>query len=289
MASQIPVLLDTDIGSDIDDAVALAYLLAEPRCELIGITTVTGDVDKRAALAEALCRAAGKPEVPVHAGASTVLLDGPGQPDVPQFEAIRHMASLGDPRPRSALEFLRETIRSRPGEVTLLSIGPLTNVALLFALDPELPALLKAWVSMAGSFRIDRPHGEWNSRCDPLATAVAFRHRPPARVHVALDVTLQCRMEVQAVRERFRGPLLELVLRMAESWFRRSDAIVFHDPLAAALVFEPDLCRYERGFVSVDPSNGRTSFAPSSDGPDEVAFEVDADRFFETYFSPLTG
>src|SRR5690349_10019245 len=79
----IPIILDTDIGSDIDDAVALAYLLKQPRCELLGITCVTGDVGKRCACADFVCRAAGRVDIPIHAGASSVLLTGPGQPLVP--------------------------------------------------------------------------------------------------------------------------------------------------------------------------------------------------------------
>ena len=83
---RIPVLLDTDIGSDIDDAVALAYLLRQPRCELVGITTVSGDVQKRAALAEVTCRAGGREDIPIHCGRRDVLLNGPGQPNVPDSE-----------------------------------------------------------------------------------------------------------------------------------------------------------------------------------------------------------
>jgi purine nucleosidase len=88
MADTIPLLLDTDIGSDIDDALALAYLLRQPNCDLLGITTVTGDVSKRAALCQILCKAAGREAIPIHAGASRVLLMGPGQPDVPHYEAV---------------------------------------------------------------------------------------------------------------------------------------------------------------------------------------------------------
>jgi inosine-uridine nucleoside N-ribohydrolase len=120
MADQIPVLFDTDIGSDIDDAVALAYLLAEPRCDLLGVTTVTGDVAKRAALVQLLCEAAGRPDIRIHCGASAVLLDGPGQPEVPQYETVQHLAHPTDWPQGTAVDFLRQTIRERPGEITLL-------------------------------------------------------------------------------------------------------------------------------------------------------------------------
>ncbi len=88
MADRIPIILDTDIGSDIDDAVALAYLLRNPRCELAGVTTVTGDVAQRAACAQVLCDAVGRGDVPIHCGARNVMVMGPGQPACPQYAAI---------------------------------------------------------------------------------------------------------------------------------------------------------------------------------------------------------
>src|SRR5271169_3398115 len=80
----IPILLDTDIGSDIDDAVCLAYLLRQPRCELLGITTVTGEAQKRAMLADAICRAAGRTDIPIHCGAEQPFLIPQQQPQAPQ-------------------------------------------------------------------------------------------------------------------------------------------------------------------------------------------------------------
>ncbi|MYB77254.1 MAG: hypothetical protein F4X83_09195 [Chloroflexi bacterium] len=81
------VLFDTDIGTDIDDAVCLAYLLAQPACELLGITTVSGEATKRAMLASALCRAAGK-DVPIHSGAEDPLLIAQRQPKAQQADAL---------------------------------------------------------------------------------------------------------------------------------------------------------------------------------------------------------
>jgi purine nucleosidase len=287
VADLVPVLLDTDIGSDIDDAVALAYLLQQPRCDLVGITTVTGDTAKRAALAAFLCDAAGKPDIPIHRGAENVLLYGPGQPDVPQYAAIADRRSAMHWPAGTAVRFMLDVVRSRPGEVTLLSIGPLTNVALLFALDPEVPGLLGSFVSMAGSFSGAYPKSrDWNSVCDPLATAVAFRAGAgaPRRRHVGLDVTMPCRLGAGEVRQRFRGPVLEAVLDVAGAWFAERDHIIFHDPLAALSVFEPEVCSYTRGRVAVD-DRGYTYFTADPLGPEEVAVSVEPERFFAAYFS----
>lgn len=289
---KISVLLDTDIGSDIDDAVALAYLLRQPRCELLGITTVTGDVSRRAACAEVVCRESGRTDIPIHCGASKPLLYGAGQPNVPQYEAIQHRSHRADWSTNTAIPFLRETIRSRPGEITLLTIGPLTNAALLFALDPEIPSLLKEVISMSGVFYSDKNENEWNCKVDSVATAMVYASRPVRHLSVGLDVTTPCRLTPEEVRRRFTANPLNVALEMAEVWFRSVPAITFHDPLAAALLFNPELCAYESGnvevLVSADHSiGGRTIFTPgvSLDAPHQVAKTVDVERFFTEFFS----
>src|SRR5258708_30077199 len=149
---RVPLILDTDIGSDIDDAVALAYLLRQPRGELLGVTTVTGNVAQRAALCDVICREAGRNDVPIHAGASDVLLFGPGQPKVPQYEAVARRPHRSDFPTNTAVGFLRHTIRQHPGQITLPSIGPLTNLPLLFPTDPKAAAVLKQRELMCGAF-----------------------------------------------------------------------------------------------------------------------------------------
>lgn len=289
---RIPVLLDTDIGSDIDDAVALAYLLRQPKCELLGITTVSGDVAQRATCAEVICREAGRADIPIHCGALNPLLYGPGQPKVPQFEAIRHRSPRTDWPAGTAIPFLRDMIRSRPGEITLLTIGPLTNAALLFAIDPEIPSLLKDVVSMSGVFYGNKNESEWNCKVDPVSTAMAYAARPPRHLSVGLDVTMPCRLSTDEVRRRFIPKPLNVALEMAEVWFRSVPAITFHDPLAAALLFNPELCDYETGKIEVtvssDPAiGGRTIFTPdtASSSPHQVAKTVNVEQFFREFFS----
>ncbi len=295
----IPLLFDTDIGSDIDDAVALAYLLRQPRCELLGITTVTGEPEKRAALADAIVAASGRGDVPVHVGLAAPLLIAPLQPQAAQAEVLTGRAhrTFG-PRP-TAIDFLRETIRARPGEITLLATGPFTNLAVLFALDPEIPSLLKQLVVMGGVYYTrgyDQTNAEWNIRNDPHATAIVFNAPVPRLVAVGLDVTMQCRMPSEEVRARFAqvGPPLDLVLDMAEVWFRHTSQITFHDPLAAALIFEPSLCALEAQRIEVELTSprglGQTYFddnAPRK--PHEVAISVKAEAFFDHYFATVGG
>ena len=150
-SKSISVLLDTDIGSDIDDAVCLAYLLANPACNLLGITTVTGDTVKRASMASALCKIAGK-RIPIHPGRRQPLLIEQKQPHAPQAAALDRWAHDTDFSEGGAVEFMRQTIRANPGKVVLLGIGPLTNIAALFAADEAIPGLLKGLVLMCGAF-----------------------------------------------------------------------------------------------------------------------------------------
>ena len=112
----IKLLLDTDIGSDIDDAVCLAYLLANPDCELLGITTVSGEAEARARMASVLCKAAGK-SIPIFPGCEEPLLGAQHQPHAPQAAALnRWPHETRFPRGQ-AIEFLRQTIRAQPGEI----------------------------------------------------------------------------------------------------------------------------------------------------------------------------
>lgn len=292
MADKIPVLFDTDIGSDIDDSLALAYLLKQRKCELLGVTTVTGEPLVRAQLVDAVCQAFGRKEVPVYAGAGKPLLVPQHQPEVPQRAVLGkwpHREKFGA---NMAVDFLRQTIRSRPGEITLLSVGPLTNVGLLFALDPEIPRLLKRYVLMGGIFVTRPPYyglTEWNAIGDPHATAIAFAANAPGTRAVGLDVTARCTMPAEECRKRFSKGPLKIVGEMAEVWFKARPVITFHDPLAAACVFEPEICRFDSGLVEVelqsDRLRGLTYFNPNAkEKVHEVAVEVKPEKFFEHYF-----
>ena len=295
---RVKILLDTDIGSDIDDAVCLAYLLAQPACELVGITTVSGRAVERARLASALCRVAGR-EIPIRPGRERPLQIGQKQTECPQAEALcRWPHRRGFPR-ADAVEFMSATIRRHPHEIVLLTIGPMTNAAALFTDDPDAADLLRGLVSMGGSFGLAdlgparRGKAEWNVCCDPHAAALCYASGVPRHRSIGLDVTVRCTMSAGEVRERFTHDLLRPVLDFAGVWFRERDSITFHDPLAAAVIFDGDLCRFERGVVEVNVQEGeamgRTAFRACASGPHEVACDVAPGRFFEHYFGLFQG
>lgn len=285
----IPVLLDTDIGTDIDDAVCLAYLLRHPECELLGVTTVSGQPDKRAMMVDAMCREAGKP-VTVYCGLDDPMIVEPKQIEVPQTDALvqwRHARVFPD---GEAISFMAETIQSRPGEVTLLTIGPLTNVGVLFETVPQIAEQLKQIVMMCGVIgEAEGVKAEWNARLDPHALDIVCRSSVPSLTMVGLDVTRKVTMTEADFRERCTGGVLDVVASFAEVWFRSRDTVTFHDPLAGAIVFQPDLCTYRTGRVTVETaegdSMGGTTFEEREDGTHRAAAEVDAEKFFEHYWS----
>lgn len=286
------IWFDTDIGSDIDDAVCLAYLLANQACELLGISTVTGEPIERAKLASALCRRAGR-DIPIFPGAPTPLLVEQRQKSAAQAQALGHWEHEERFPAGQAVESMRRAIRRYPHEVTLLAVGPFTNVALLFAADPEIPALLKQLVVMGGSFYRQSPYyldTEWNALVDPHATAMMYAAHAAGHKSVGLDVTRRVTMEAAEVRARFSEiGLLAPVLDFAEVWFAGSGVLTFHDPLAGVSIFEPDVARFERGRVEVelqsDRLRGMTFWQAEPDGPHEAACDCDPALFFDRYFS----
>ena len=281
------ILLDTDIGTDVDDAVCLAYLLSHPNCELLGITTVTGEAEKRASLASVLCQAADK-DIPIYPGADHPMQGEQRQQIAQQAAALPRWPHETNFPKEQAVDFLANTIKSHPGEVTLLTVGPLTNIGLLFSIYPDVAELLAGLVIMCGSFD-EEQRVEWNIAGDPLASDIVYKTSVRLHRSLGLNVTQQVVMPAEEVREKFTATLLKPVMDMAEIWFAGFyPSVTFHDPLAAATIFEPDLCSYQQGTVRIDNTEGqgRTIWQPGGlEGPHQVAMTVDVDQYFQHFFS----
>ena len=246
----IKVLLDTDIGTDVDDAVALAYLLSHPDCELLGITTVTGEANKRAPWQVWCAKRPARispsilaPSIPCRESSAS---QSPSRPLPCQPGRMRHCFLLNQ-----AVDFLANTIRTHPGEVILLTIGPLTNAGLLFNTFPDVAELLKGFVMMGGNFgeHTANERVEWNIAGDPLASQITYK--APVRLHrsLGLNVTQQVMMSPEVLRKRF----LHRCYGRSWTWLRSGLAsfihfITFHDPLAAATIFAPELCTLSSGY-----------------------------------------
>jgi purine nucleosidase len=178
---RIPLLLDVDTG--IDDSLALLYACGSPEAELVAVTCVGGNVDARqvAENTRAVLELAGRDDVEVALGRETPLV----RPLVttPETHGARGIgyAVLPEPRrplsDRHAADLIIAEARRRPGEITLVTLGPATNLAVAVLREPELPLLLRRWVLMGGSYRSPgntAPTTEWNVSVDPDAMKVAL-------------------------------------------------------------------------------------------------------------------
>jgi purine nucleosidase len=189
----IPVIFDTDIGTDIDDAYALALFVHRPDLELLGVTTVSSDAVARARLAaKFLAIAGGKwAEVPVYAGLST---------PVQYMKQVEWAASFRSDslHESGGVEFMRRTIEARPGEVTIIAVGELTNVAALLDSHPGIATKIRAIALMGGAIYRgyapgSKPEPEWNIRSNAKAARRVFTAGVPLLV-APLDSTADLKL-----------------------------------------------------------------------------------------------
>ena len=297
MTEQVPVILDVDTGTD--DALALGYAVASPRIELVAVTTVAGNVgvEKTTANTLAVLDWLGAGDVPVHRGASRPLVrphrdavyfhdeGGLGGAQLPP--SIR---SVGADRGPAALIRLA---RLRPREVTLVTLGPLTNLAIALNVEPNLPELLKSVVVMGGAYSVPgntTPAAEFNILVDPEAAEQVFTARFPTLTTVGLDVTERValtRDDWDAVNAASTIPppatLLREVGKFAFSRLGR-EQFSLHDPLSVAVAIDPTLIDVRELAVAIDfvePERGRTRIV--GPGSVRVATSVDAQRALEEF------
>lgn len=292
------VILDTDMGGDVDDALALAYLLRDGACDLLGVTVEAwgGNGPRQAEIVSAICRDYGR-DVPIAIGPGAGNVLGqrssrtPKRP--PRYWPVVTNRSYEVFGPRNdAVDFLQRTIRANPGEVTVVAVGHFTNLGALFGVDPEIPALIKRLVVMGGDLT---GKGEWNASYDPVATAAVFANgnhaRVPETLVVGADVTFPHHLTKDGARRFFAGiPALALCAEAAEFWLAEGHDLYFHDPIAAAVALRPGLATWTNATVAVSLPGGRTTFDVRPDpnrGVLKVATCVDFTRFRETFLSAM--
>ena len=292
----IKILLDTDIGGDIDDALCLAYLLKEPQCALIGITTVSGQSEKRASVADAICQAAGK-DIPITAG-----MDLPLQP-IPVYPTPDGAVALNKwphktYKQADAPAFLYQKIIQNPHEIILIGIGNMTNIGLLFQRYKDAPALLKGLYMMNGYFGdkpLPDPCYNWNAWADPLASKIVYE--TPVAIHktIPLEVTDSLTLPAAHAAELFKAnhPLMKAVFDFSQAWLMSANKLTLHDPLAAVSIFHPSVCTFQKGFVTVETKikgkMGSTTFTPNLNGFAKIATSVQKDYFYQVLSSTLNS
>jgi len=296
VAAMEKVIFDTDIGGDPDDGLALTYLLKEPQCELLGITTASGRPEVAARIASALCRSLGRGEVPIHSGCSLPMHRGRNLlPKAPPkkggwCDELARWSHDELPNDRSAVDFLRRTIRANPGEVTVYASGQLSNLAALFTVDPEIPSLLKRLIIVGGNFE---GKGEWNAFVDVFATAAVLEggyRKPPKRLVLhGAEVTTPWNIPVDEARQFLQqAPSMRFVRGYyAEQWFARPINLYFHDPIAAVAIFHPEIMTYRESAVRVDVADQAKTYRTKPSGDStwvwQTAAGVDFARFREIF------
>lgn len=249
------VIFDTDIGTDVDDILALAVLLGSDDVIIEGITTVYGDVELRSRMVSRLLDLRGIDSIPVYAGIRNPLLNLD-----PIFWAghegrglLEDEAEVAPPRStdQHGVDFIVETVMRHPGEITLLAVGPLTNIAVALIREPALAPSLKRLVIMGG--RIGIPFGtagvsEHNIKCDPESAHVVLSSGAPIEL-VPLDVTLQAIIRQDGLKrlQDQKSPYhlaLANQLALYPGFVERGGETFLHDPLAALAIVRPDLQRW---------------------------------------------
>jgi purine nucleosidase len=210
MADRTALILDVDTG--IDDSLALLYAAASPDAELVAVTCVSGNIDaKQVAInTRAILELAGRTDVEVALGREVPLIRPlETTPETHGPQGLGH-AELPPPSQalssRHAVDLMIDEARLRPGEITLVTLGPLTNLALAVMREPDLPRLLKGYTLMGGAYGVSgntTPTTEWNIHCDPEAAGIVFRAwgdataadpTIPRPLALGLDVTEQARV-----------------------------------------------------------------------------------------------
>jgi inosine-uridine nucleoside N-ribohydrolase len=278
------IIIDTDIGDDIDDAFAVALALRSPELQILGITTAFGDTETRAKLVDRMLVESGRQDIPVAVGVHTDAKTSFGQR--PYAEG-RNFARAAHP---AAVDFILDQVRKNPGEITLVCIGPLVNVGAIIDRDPQTFRKLKRVVIMGGA--VDRGYGdpyaaptppqpEWNILNDIRSAQKLFASGVPLYV-MPLDST---QLKLDEVKRAFlfrQGtPLTDALAILYHQWGEQTPTLF--DPMTIAFIDDPDLCPVQPMNVVVDEKGmtRRGSGAPNA----QVCLKSDPEKFFEFYLT----
>ena len=299
------VILDTDPG--IDDALALILLKAMPEVSLQAITVTHGNttVEKCTTNALKLVELLGLTDVPVALGATEPLVKNLSIAEETHGDTGLGHAVLPEPQTKisgtNAANLIIEIVNANPGEITILCIGPVTNLALALLKDPSLRKKIKNVVSMAGSIHYPgnaTPSSEYNVFCDPESYDILLRSGIDLTI-VPLDVTYQClftkshverlsdaREDIRTFIDRSTAFYMEF-----HAEYQGIQGCAINDPLAAALLVNPDLVSYRDYYVDIELRGEFTTaklsadhFKASGNAPNaKVAMEVDVEAFMDFF------
>jgi len=309
----LPIIIDTDPGigepgSVLDDGLAIALALASPELEILGLTIVNGNVDADAGLRSAagLVKRLGHGNIPVTKGAPAPLKQDMNV----VWDRFGMTASSPKPSPikpteNAAAQWLVETTRERRGQVTVLAIGPLTNIAHALELDPEFATNVKRILVMAGNATGGTGdlivEGDFNILIDPEAADLVVRSGAPVQA-IGIDQTRKVSVDLADVawlRQQSSNTTVTWIADCVQAWMGGGDpagsnaraVCHLHDPLVIAAAIMPAICTFARAQLSVDIDGGwlhstqDTAGTPAATA--EVAIDTDVTQFRRLFLERL--
>ena len=297
------VILDTDIGDDIDDSFALLLLLESHKFNCLGVTTVFRNSLKRAKMAKQLIRSLGY-DIKVYRGIDDPLkqnidhliskeikekekYDEDGKYIFPQYDKSMENGKVED---ENAVDFIIRMIHLYPHEVTLIPIGPLTNIASAIKKDPTIVPLIKEIRLMGAGLNLN--FVEWNIFCDPDAAKIVFSSNINKIVAVTINVTSLTSLteeEVNSLKNN-NSKAIKLVYEAMMKWFKHYEfsSPVMHDPLTVASLIDESIINTQLCHLDVDLSkDGYTFINDNCPNNVYVSTSLNKEKFFKLFKETL--
>ena len=298
------VILDTDIGDDIDDAFALLLLLESHKFDVLGITTVFRNSIKRAKMAKQLIDSLGY-DIKVYPGIDNPLkvsIDDLISPEIKQKEKVDENNKYLIPQwdesmekcqieNKSAVDFIVESVNKYPNEITIIPIGPMTNIASAIKKDPSIANKIKEIRFMGAGLNYN--FIEWNIFCDPDAAKIVIDSDVKKITAVTLNVTSQTGLSSEEVNQLRNNDskAIKLVYNAMMKWFAHYnfENPVMHDPLTVASLIDESIIKTEKLKLDFDLSNRGMPFINSEkDKLINVSISVDKEKFFSLFKKVLS-
>jgi len=283
------VIIDTDIGDDIDDAFAIALAVRSPELEILGVTTTFGDTEARARIADRLLGEAGRADIPVLAGAPTKTSNAMSQRRYGESGKLSKASHV------SAVDFILDQIRKNPGQITLVGIGPLINVGAAIEKDTATFRKLKRVVIMGGSiecgygelwFCPERgPDAEWNIINDIGSAKKLFEAGVPLYVMPLDSTQLKFDETKRAYLFRQGTPLTDALTLLYHEWGQTTPTLF--DPVTIAFIVNPRICPVEAMHIRVDDKGFTRKEAGEPNA--QVCMKSDEEAFFRLLIGRLAA
>ena len=288
-AASEKVIIDTDIGDDVDDAFAVALALRSPELEILGITTAYGDSETRAKLLDRMLGELGRQDIPVAVGIPTHATNVFTQR---RYAEGGHYARASHPK---AVEFMAEQIRRYPGQITLIAIGPLMNVGALIDKDPETFRKLRRVVLMGGSIYrgygdfeylpAKGPQPEWNILNDISSARKLFASGMPLYVMPLDSTQVQLDEVKRAILFRSGTPLTDALTLLYHEWGAQTPTL--YDVMTVAYILDTKICPVQPMRIRVDDKG--STLVESGTANAQVCLHSDSDSFFRLYMGRIAA